>query len=135
MILYNLVFEVICLKQKRKENEKVLEMIKKTLLAGLGATVVTKKMIEEATQSLVEQGKISSQEAEKLAEELVKSGEKQWDDIQQDLAESLRKGLDDLDISSKKEFQELKNRVENLEKRTTMLETAQAQAKAAAHGN
>ena len=70
----------------------------------------------------MEEGKISKDEAEKLAQELVESGQHQWEDIQTKIAESVRKGMDSFDIGSKKEFQELKARVENLEKRLTILE-------------
>jgi polyhydroxyalkanoate synthesis regulator phasin len=100
----------------------VIEMIRKSLLASLGAAVVTKEKVEQATHRWVEEGKISKDEAEKLAEELVESGQHQWEDIQTKIAESVRKGMDNFDIGSRKEFQELKARVENLEKRLTILE-------------
>jgi polyhydroxyalkanoate synthesis regulator phasin len=100
----------------------LIEMIRKSLLASLGAAVVTKEKVEQATHRWVEEGKISTEEAEKLAEELVESGQHQWEDIQTKIAESVRKGMDNFDIGSRKEFQELKARVENLEKRLTILE-------------
>ncbi len=100
----------------------VIEMIKKSLLASLGAAVVTKEKVEEATKRWVDEGKISRDEAEKLAQDLVESGKHQWEDIQEKVAETVRKGLDSFDIGSKKEFQELKARVENLEERLTKVE-------------
>lgn len=100
----------------------VIEMIKKSLLASLGAAVVTKEKVEEATKRWVDEGKISRDEAEKLAQDLVESGKHQWEDIQEKVAETVRKGLDSFDIGSKKEFQELKARVENLEGRLTKVE-------------
>lgn len=100
----------------------VIEMIKKSLLASLGAAVVTKEKVEEATKRWVDEGKISRDEAEKLAQDLVESGKHQWEDIQEKVGETVRKGLDSFDIGSKKEFQELKARVENLEERLTKVE-------------
>jgi len=100
----------------------LVEMIRKSLLASLGAAVVTKDKVEEATKRWVDEGKISKDEAEKLAQDLVESGKHQWEDIQEKIAESVRKGMDNFDIGSKKEFQELKGRVENIEKRLTILE-------------
>ena len=99
----------------------LIEMIKKSFLASLGAAVVTKEKIEEATKRWVDEGKISRDEAEKLAEDLVESGKKQWDEIQEKMTETVRKGLDTFDIGSKKEFQELNARVEELEKRISQL--------------
>jgi polyhydroxyalkanoate synthesis regulator phasin len=100
----------------------LIEMIRKSLLASLGAAVVTKEKVEEATKRWVEDGKISREEAEKLANELVESGRHQWDEIQEKMTETVRKGLDTFDIGSKREFQDLKEQVENLEKRLALLE-------------
>ena len=100
----------------------VLEMIRKSMLASLGAAVVTKEKVEEATRRWVDEGKISKDEAEKLAHDLVESGRHQWEDIQDKMTETVRKGLDTFDIGSKREFQDLKEQVENLEKRLAALE-------------
>ena len=100
----------------------ILEMIRKSMLASLGAAVVTKEKVEEATKRWVDEGKISKDEAERLAHELVESGRHQWEDIQDKMTETVRKGLDTFDIGSKREFQDLKERVENLEKRLVIQE-------------
>lgn len=102
----------------------MLELIKKSLLASLGAAVVTKEKIQEATFSLVQQGKISVEEAEKLSDELVTSGQHQWEEVQSKVTENVKKAMDSLDISSKSEFQELMTRLENLEQRVAALESA-----------
>lgn len=100
----------------------MLEMIRKSLLATLGAAVVTKEKVEEATRSWVEEGKISRSEAERLSEDLVESGQHQWQEIQTRVSEMVRKGLDTLDIGSKKEFRDLQARVEELERRLAQLQ-------------
>ena len=100
----------------------MLEMIRKSLLATLGAAVVTKEKVEEATRNWVEEGKISRSEAERLAEDLVESGQHQWQEIQTRVSETVRKGLDTLDIGSRKEFRDLQARVEELERRLALLQ-------------
>lgn len=100
----------------------MFELIKKSLFASLGAAVVTRDRIREATRSLVEEGKISAEEAERLGEELVESGKQEVEEAQSQISDMVRKGLDRMDISSKKEFQHLQERVEQLEKRLAMLE-------------
>jgi len=59
----------------------MIDLIKKSLYAGIGAVVLTKEKIQEMTRRLVEDGKITSEESEKLAEEMVKSGERQWEEM------------------------------------------------------
>jgi polyhydroxyalkanoate synthesis regulator phasin len=102
----------------------MLEMIRKSLLATLGAAVVTKEKVEEATRGWVEEGKISRADAERLAQELVESGQHQWGEIQTKVGDMVRKGLDTMDIGSKKEFRELKARVEELERKLSQLHGA-----------
>ena len=102
----------------------IFEMIRKSMLASLGAAVVTKEKVEEATKRWVEEGKISRDEAERLAQDLVESGKHQWDDIQEKMTETVRKGLDTFDIGSKKEFRELKTRVDDIEKKIAEWEAA-----------
>ncbi|SMC16293.1 Polyhydroxyalkanoate synthesis regulator phasin [Desulfacinum hydrothermale DSM 13146] len=100
----------------------MLELIKKSLMASLGAAVVTKERVEKATRELVEEGKLSREEAEKLAEELIESGEKHWEEVQGSLSESVKKAVDRLDLARRHEVQALKDRLDNLEARLAMLE-------------
>lgn len=102
----------------------MLELIKKSILAGLGAAVVTKEKIQEATFSLVQQGRISVEEAEKLSEELIKNGRHEWEEVQRKITENVKKAMDSLDMSSQSEFQEVITRLENLENRVAQLESA-----------
>lgn len=100
----------------------MLELIRKGLLASLGAVVMTKERVEKATKSLVEEGKLSREEADNLAEELIRSGERQWEEIQASLSENIRKAVERVDVARRSELDALKDRVENLEKRLAMLE-------------
>lgn len=100
----------------------MFELLKKGMLAGLGAAVLTRDKIREATRKLVDEGKLSTDEAEKLTEELIKSGEKGWEEAGSKLHSSLRKVSDSLEVVRKKEFAELLARVEILERRLSVLE-------------
>ncbi len=59
----------------------MLELMKKGLMAGIGAVVLTTEKVQETVRKLVEEGKISTEEGEKLAQELVKTGQHQWEEI------------------------------------------------------
>ncbi len=102
----------------------MFELIKKGVLASLGAAVVTKEKVEKATRKLVNEGKISKAEAEKLAQELLESGQKQWEEIQAMVTDAVKKVVENLDIITKKDFQELNEKVEELQKKLAMLEQA-----------
>jgi len=100
----------------------MLELLKKGMLAGIGAAVLTREKIREATRMLVEEGKITTDEADKLADDLVKSGEREWDDINSKFQSSFKKISENLEVVRKKEFADLKTRVELLEERLSRLE-------------
>jgi polyhydroxyalkanoate synthesis regulator phasin len=100
----------------------MLELLKKGMLAGIGAAVLTRDKIREATRMLVDEGKISSDEAEKLTEDLVKSGEREWEELNSKFQSSFKKFSDNLEIVRKKEFADLKARVELLEQRLGQME-------------
>jgi polyhydroxyalkanoate synthesis regulator phasin len=71
---------------------------------------------------LVQEGKISSQEAEKLTEDLVTSGEREWEEINSKFQSSFKKISENLEVVRKQEFIDLKARVELLEQRLGLLE-------------
>jgi polyhydroxyalkanoate synthesis regulator phasin len=104
----------------------MLELIRKGLMAGIGAVVLTTEKIQETVRKLVEEGKISTEEGEKLAQELVKSGERQWDEITTKLAETTKKWSDNTELVTRKEFEELEARVETLEQRLPALDPGPA---------
>jgi polyhydroxyalkanoate synthesis regulator phasin len=102
----------------------MLEFIKKGILVGIGAAVVTKEKIQEATRNLVKEGKISTDEAEKLADDLLKSGEREVDEMSSKISEAMKRWTDNFEVVRKKEFQELNARLEVLEQKVTSLESA-----------
>ena len=103
----------------------MLELIRKGLMAGIGAVVLTTEKIQEAVKKLVEEGKITTEEGEKLAQELVKSGERQWDEITTKMADTTRKWSDGMEYVKRKDLEELKDRLHKLEERLAVLEQGQ----------
>lgn len=102
----------------------MLEVIRSTLLMGLGAGVITKEKAEQAVRGLVEQGKLSKEEAERLASELVASGNEQLHEVQAGLRDSVRGMLDSADIARAGDVDRIARGLENLSQRVSMLEDA-----------
>jgi polyhydroxyalkanoate synthesis regulator phasin len=96
--------------------------IKKGIFTGLGVVLLTKEKVEEISRKMVDDAKLSKDDARKLQQELLSSGERQWEQIAESLTEAVKKGLKGLDIGSGKDVDELGKRVENLEKRIALLE-------------
>lgn len=100
----------------------MLEAVKKSLLAGLGAAVITKEKIEKVTRNLVEEGKLTTHDAEKLTNDLVDGGRKQWEEIQERISDTVKKVLEGTDLCTKKEITAISERLEYLERRVATLE-------------
>jgi polyhydroxyalkanoate synthesis regulator phasin len=100
----------------------MLDLLQKGLLTGLGVALITREKVMEATRNLVEEGKITADEAEELANDLLDEGRRQWKEMQGKITTAVRSGFETLDIGSHKDFRELQDRFDNLEKRFSVLE-------------
>ncbi|MFZ9839203.1 MAG: phasin family protein [Opitutaceae bacterium] len=103
----------------------MIDSLKKTLLAGLGAAVVSKDKVEAALDDLVRQGKVTSAEAKDIAEKLVAEGRREADALGQEVGEKLKSAFAGID-------QRAQQRLDALEARVAALEQAAAAATAQA---
>jgi len=100
----------------------MLKQVSEGLLAGLGAVLLTREKIEEATHKLVAEAKLSRTEATKLNQELVQRGESQWLAFEQAVQERLQNSRGKLGLARQEEVDGLRQRVEALEARLALLE-------------
>jgi len=100
----------------------MLELIRTTVLAGLGAGVITRDRAEEIVNRMVEEGTVTEEQAKRLVGDLLDSGSRQWEEVQAGLGNSLRQALDSLDLPQQKEVAGLARRLEKAEQRIAMLE-------------
>lgn len=95
----------------------MIDLIKKTMLAGIGATVVTKEKLEAAMQDWVKQGKVSTEEARQYAAKLADEGRKEWETTSQELSERIRDLLHKADYARRTDVAALEARVKALEEK------------------
>ncbi len=95
----------------------MFEIFKKSLFAGLGLAVVTKTKLESVLEKLVEEGKMSRDEAEKMGQELLESGEKQWTDFETRLQETIKGFLKNMDICKTTDLKKLEKKVRAIDMR------------------
>jgi polyhydroxyalkanoate synthesis regulator phasin len=67
----------------------MIDLIKKTLLAGVGAAVVTKEKVEETLNDYVRQGKVKADDARIIADKIAEQGRKEFEDVSRTLAAKL----------------------------------------------
>ena len=88
-------------------------ILEKTLLMGLGVFTLTREKVREAVNELVEKEGVEPEEADKLADALVKKGEKEREELRDMIAREVGR----VTPVSRKEYEALTQRVEELEAR------------------
>ena len=98
----------------------MIDSIKKTILAGVGAAVVTKDKVQAGLEDFVRQGKISAADAQAMAEKIARDGRREFENASTKLGDTVR----DLASTGDKYLA----RIECLEARVSALEGHPAKA-------
>ncbi len=94
----------------------MIDLIKKTILAGIGASVVTKEALEKQLNELVERGKLSTEDACKARDEILKEGKKEFEDSRERLAKEVDDLLAKAHFATQKDLKALETRLAAVEK-------------------
>ncbi|MDR2429351.1 MAG: hypothetical protein LBD14_00330 [Puniceicoccales bacterium] len=93
----------------------MIETIKKTLFAGLGAAAITKDAVESALHDWIEKGKITPEEARHFAEKLVNTGEHRWEKTKDEVSQKVSELAGKVPFVKRGDLQALEARVAVLE--------------------
>ena len=100
----------------------MIDLLRKTLLAGIGAAVLTREKVEELVGELVKRGEIASKEGPKLVKELLQESQKVKKELEEKIEEATQKTLKKLRLATRAEIEELKVKLEKLEKKIGKME-------------
>jgi polyhydroxyalkanoate synthesis regulator phasin len=93
----------------------MIDLIKKTLLTGVGVAVLTKEKLEELAKDFVEKGKMTEQEGRALVDDLVARSEESRVELQKQIEEKVESVLEKMDLAKKSEVDALKLQVDELQ--------------------
>ncbi len=94
----------------------MLEIVEKTLLAGLGAAALTQKKAEELADELKERLNLSEEEGKNLLEKLRNTAQENQKKLEELAQEEVTKACDRMGVASMDELTQLQKRVAKLEK-------------------
>ncbi|MCE7793668.1 hypothetical protein K8O68_14680 [Salipaludibacillus sp. CUR1] len=97
-------------------------LLKTGFLLGLGAAVSSKEKVEKYIDDLLSKGKVTPKEADELYQSLLKKGEETEEQWSTRSKERMRSVMEDLNIVSRDEHLQLKQKVEVLEQKIMQLE-------------
>ena len=100
--------------------------MRKALLAGLGVFFFTREKVEEVVKDLIQGGQLTREQGARLLDELVKRGEEGTDDLSGRISEDLAGMLTRVSPASRKELEDVRARLEAVERRLDMATAAPA---------
>lgn len=95
----------------------MIDLFKKTMLAGVGAAVVTKDKVEQALNDFVKEGKVSAGDARVMADKIAEQGRKEFDDLCGKLASRFKESTAQADDAAQARLAALELRVRVLEEK------------------
>jgi poly(hydroxyalkanoate) granule-associated protein len=105
-----------------KEDMKMADFFKNAILAGIGLASLTREKAEEFAKELINRGELSENDKAKFVKDVMDQTEKSKTELEKKIEKSLEEILAKLNIPTRKEFEELKKKVEELSQTSTKME-------------
>ena len=93
----------------------MIELAKKTLLAGIGLAFMTKDKAEEIAKKIASEAKIAEGEGKKFVDELVKRSEDAKSNVEKLVNDTVTAALNKLEIPTRADVKKLEDRIKELE--------------------
>ena len=93
----------------------MLELIKKTMLTGIGLTVVTKEKVEDLARGLVEKGELTKKEGKEFIDSILKKSEQAKKDLDNKIENVVNKVLGNVNVATKADIERLEKKIDGNE--------------------
>jgi len=93
------------------------DLIKKTILTGLGIASLTKEKAESLVKDLIKEGEVSEGEGPKLVKELLEKMEDNKKTMEKKIEKTVCDVLKKMNIPNRKDITDLSSKIEKLEKK------------------
>ena len=101
---------------KAIERRRIMfDLIKKTMLTGVGLAAMTKDKIEELAKELAEKGKLTEKEGKDLVNDLLEKSEKARKDLETQIEKVVKSTLKKMNLATREDMVKLKERIKKLE--------------------
>jgi len=95
----------------------MFDLIRKTILAGVGFAAVTKDKAEQLVKEYIEKGEITEKEGKELVDDLIKKSEQARTDFETKLEDTIRKVLKKMNIATREDVSALDDRIKSMEQK------------------
>jgi poly(hydroxyalkanoate) granule-associated protein len=94
----------------------MLDYIRKMTLAGAGLAIITTEKIQEMMDDLVKKGEMTEKEAREVINEFIEKSKQARRDLEEKVEKTITAFLNRMNIPTRRELDEIKERLERLEK-------------------
>ena len=94
----------------------MLDIVRKSILLGIGLAAMTRDKIEEVAKKISEEDNLSEEEGRKVAEDLLKQSDETRKNLKDQVEKFVDNAMEKLNSPSRKELQKLQERIDKLEK-------------------
>ncbi len=98
------------------------DTFKKILHTGIGFLSLTKTKVEELVNDLIDKGRLSREEGERIMKDFKKDSATSREAIEKEMKQWLENALSKMDIAQKKDLDKLRVEVDQLQRRVTAME-------------
>ena len=102
----------------------MIELIKKAVLTGMGAASLTKEKIDDFSRELINAGKLSEQEGEKLAQEMRRRADESKESLKQQIDRVVAVTLQGMQIAKQSDIDRLQEEISLLRQEVAELRAA-----------
>jgi polyhydroxyalkanoate synthesis regulator phasin len=103
--------------EPKEEQNPLLEVARKVLLAGIGAVALTQEEIEKFVNKLVERGEIAEKDGKKLVHEMADKRKKHAEKAEDEMNKRIETVLDRMSVPSKADIEMLSQKITELSKK------------------
>jgi polyhydroxyalkanoate synthesis regulator phasin len=94
-----------------------MDIIRKTVLLGLGLLTLSKEKAEGVVDDLIRRGEVASEDKFKAVDGLLKEAEKQEEELSRKMTGSIHKVVADLGLPTKKDMDEVLRALKSIEEK------------------
>ncbi|MBA7584656.1 hypothetical protein ES708_26613 [subsurface metagenome] len=93
-----------------------MDFIKKSMLIGVGLATLTREKVEQAIDELIRKGEMSEKEGKEAVDDLMEKSKEVKKELTEKVEKTVADTLKKLNIPTREEFSELKEKVERMVK-------------------
>ena len=104
-----------------KSQHQLSQLIRKVLLATIGAAALAQEEVEALLNRLVERGEIAEKDAKKLAQEMMEKRKAKTIQVEDEIGKNIESVMERMNFSSKSDVEALSQKITTLTKKVDEL--------------